>query len=115
MPNLFSRLLSRGADKQLKEFEQITAQVNDLEPKFQAMSDDELRGQTQIFRDRYAAGESLDDLLPEAFAAMREASVRTVGMRHFDVQIIGAIALHRGMIAEMQTGEGKTLGSTLAG
>ena len=60
MPNLFSRLLSRGADKQLKEFEQITAQVNDLEPKFQAMSDDELRGQTQIFRDRYAAGESLD-------------------------------------------------------
>ena len=115
MPNLFSRLLSRGADKQLKEFEQITAQVNDLEPKFQAMSDDELRGQTQIFRDRYAAGESLDDLLPEAFAAMREASVRTVGMRHFDVQIIGAIALHRGMIAEMKTGEGKTLVSTLAG
>lgn len=115
MPSLFSRLLSRGADKQLKEFESITQQVNDLEPTFEAMSDEELKGQTELFRERYAQGESLDDLLPEAFAAVREAAKRSVGMRHFDVQIIGGIALHRGMIAEMKTGEGKTLVSTLAG
>ncbi|SER65896.1 preprotein translocase subunit SecA [Parafannyhessea umbonata] len=115
MPNFFSRLLSRGADKQLKEIEKIAQSVNDQEPKFKAMSDEELRGQTALFRERYQNGETLDELLPEAFAAMREASWRTVGMRHFDVQVIGAIALHRGMIAEMKTGEGKTLVSTLAG
>ena len=114
MPNFLSKLLSIGSDKDLKEFERITAQVNELEPRFMAMSEEELRGITATFRERYAQGESLDDLLPEAFAAVREASRRTTGMRHFDVQIIGAIALHRGTIAEMKTGEGKTLVCTLA-
>ncbi len=115
MPNLFARLLSRGADKQLKELRAITDRVSGLEPTFQAMDDAELRGQTALFKERYANGETLDSMLPEAFAAVREASQRTLGMRHFDVQIIGGIALHRGMIAEMKTGEGKTLVSTLAG
>ncbi|EHF02735.1 preprotein translocase, SecA subunit [Olsenella sp. oral taxon 809 str. F0356] len=115
MPNLFSRLLSRGADKQLREFEKIAREVNDREAEVSALSDEELAGQTVLFRERYANGESLDDLLPEAFATVREASGRTLGLRHFDVQVIGGIALHRGMIAEMKTGEGKTLVSTLAG
>ncbi|MBM6774709.1 preprotein translocase subunit SecA [Olsenella profusa] len=115
MPNFLSKLLSMGSDRELKEYERITAQVNELEPRFQAMSDEELSGMTAVFRERYAGGETLDELLPEAFAAVREASRRTTGLRHFDVQIIGGIALHRGTIAEMKTGEGKTLVSTLAG
>ena len=115
MANFLSKLLSIGADKDLKEFQRIAAQINDLEPQFEAMSDEELSSQTEKFRERYANGETLDDLLPEAFATVREASKRTVGLRHFDVQLIGGIALHRGTIAEMKTGEGKTLVSTLAG
>ena len=115
MANFLSKLLSIGADKELKEYQKITETVNDLEPKFKAMSDEELGGQTKLFRERYKAGESLDDLLPEAFATVREASRRVTGLRHFDVQIIGGIALHKGTIAEMKTGEGKTLVSTLAG
>ena len=115
MPNFLSKLLSAGADKDLKEYQRITARVNDLEPRFGAMDDEELSGQTKLFRERIENGETLDDLLPEAFAAVREASRRTTGMRHFDVQIIGGVALHRGTIAEMKTGEGKTLVSTLAG
>ena len=115
MANFLSKILSFGSDKELKEYRRITDEVNALEPRFHAMSDEELSGQTAVFRERYQNGETLDDLLPEAFAAVREASLRTVGMRHFDVQIIGAIALHRGTIAEMKTGEGKTLVSTLAG
>ena len=79
------------------------------------MTEEELRAQTDKFRERYANGESLDDMLPEAFATVREASKRITGMRHFDVQLIGAMALHEGHIAEMKTGEGKTLVSTLAG
>ena len=115
MPNFLTKLLSIGSDRELKEFERITGRVNDLEPRFEAMSEEELRGCTAAFRERYEQGETLDDLLPEAFAAVREASRRTTGLRHFDVQIIGGIALHRGTIAEMKTGEGKTLVSTLAG
>ena len=116
MPGLFSRLLSRGADRQLKEFEKIASRIGDLAPRYarDVMDDDTLHAQTALFKERYANGESLDDLLPEAFAVMREASDRTLGMRHFDVQLIGGIALHRGMIAEMKTGEGKTLVATLA-
>ena len=104
-----------GSDKQLKEFRKIAARVNELEPQFQQMDDATLRGQTARFKERYANGESLDDMLPEAFASVREASQRTIGQRHFDVQLVGGIALHRGTIAEMKTGEGKTLVSTLAG
>src|SRR6476620_11540964 len=88
--------------------------VNAFEPTISAMSDDELRGQTERFRQRLAGGETLDQLLPEAFATVREAATRTLGQRHYDVQLIGGIALHRGEIAEMKTGEGKTLVATLA-
>src|SRR3954452_10365528 len=88
--------------------------INALEPNISALSDEELRGQTAIFRQRLANGERLDNLLPEAFATVREAAVRTLGQRHYDVQLIGGIALHRGEIAEMKTGEGKTLVATLA-
>jgi len=88
--------------------------INTLEPTISAMPDEELRGQTGLFRQRLAAGETLDQLLPEAFATVREAARRTLGQRHYDVQLIGGIALHRGEIAEMKTGEGKTLVATLA-
>ena len=104
-----------GADKELKRFEKICAHINEIEPNYVKMSDAELAACTPAFRERLEHGETLDDLLPEAFAAMREASKRVLGMRHFDVQIIGGIALHNGMIAEMKTGEGKTLVANLAG
>ena len=110
-----SKLLSFGSDKDIKRYEKIVEKINGLEPDFVKMTDEELTGQTAKFRERYEAGETLDALLPEAFATVREASKRTLGMRHFDVQLIGAMALHEGMIAEMKTGEGKTLVSTLAG
>ena len=114
MPNFLSKLLSLGSDRELKEFERIVAKINELEPTFEAMDEEELRGCTERFRERYDQGETLDDLLPEAFAAVREASKRTTGLRHFDVQLIGGMALNRGTIAEMKTGEGKTLVATLA-
>ncbi|WP_313995826.1 preprotein translocase subunit SecA [Lancefieldella parvula] len=115
MPNFLSKILSFGADKDLKAYQRIVEKINALEPTMQEMSDEELQAQTEKFKVRYAEGESLDDLLPEAFATVREASVRTIDQRHFDVQLIGGIALHKGTIAEMKTGEGKTLVSTLAG
>ncbi len=115
MPNFLSKILSFGADKDLKAYQRIVEKINALEPTMQEMSDEELQAQTEKFKARYTEGESLDDLLPEAFATVREASVRTIGQRHFDVQLIGGIALHKGTIAEMKTGEGKTLVSTLAG
>ena len=111
----FSKLLSVGENKPLKNYQRRVAEINALEPQMQAKSDEELAHLTVEFRERLANGEELDDLLPEAFAAVREASVRTIGLRHFDVQLIGAMALHDGKIAEMRTGEGKTLVSTLAG
>ena len=115
MPNFLSKILSFGADKDLKAYQRIVEKINALEPTMQEMSDEELQAQTEKFKARYAEGESLDDLLPEAFATVREASVRTIGQRHFDVQLIGGIALHKGTIAVIKTGEGKTLVSTLAG
>ncbi|MCX8007370.1 MAG: preprotein translocase subunit SecA [Coriobacteriia bacterium] len=113
MPNILTKLLTLGEGRQLREYEQIVARINDLEPGIAALSDGDLRSKTDEFRARHRAGESLDDLLPEAFAVVREAAKRTLGMRHFDVQLIGGIVLHRGMIAEMKTGEGKTLVATL--
>src|SRR5262249_42448727 len=89
------------------------AQVNELEPKMRELSDEDLRGLTPKFRERLKTGASFEDLLPEAFAACREAAFRTKNMRHFDVQILGGVVLHRGNIAEMVTGEGKTLVATL--
>ncbi len=101
-------------DRYVKSLDKIVQQINGFEPTLAAMSDDELTGQTERFRARLEAGEDLDDLLPEAFATVREASQRVLGMRHFDVQMIGGVVLHRGEIAEMKTGEGKTLAATLA-
>jgi preprotein translocase subunit SecA len=101
-------------DRYVKSLDKIVRKINAFEPAFEAMSDDDLKAQTQKFRDELAAGKTLDDILPEAFATCREASRRVLGMRHFDVQMIGGIVLHRGEIAEMRTGEGKTLVATLA-
>jgi len=101
-------------DRYVRSLGKYVDAVNGYEPTISAMSDDELRGQTELFRRRLADGVKLDDLLPEAFATVREAAIRTLGQRHYDVQLIGGIALHRGEIAEMKTGEGKTLVATLA-
>ena len=101
-------------EKQIKRYQWVVDEVNDLEPEFQALSDGDLRAKTEEFRGRLDEGASLDDLLPEAFAAVREAAVRALGMRHFDVQLIGGAILHEGKVAEMKTGEGKTLVATLA-
>ncbi|OJU08179.1 MAG: preprotein translocase subunit SecA [Caulobacterales bacterium 68-7] len=107
------KLFGSSNDRKVKGFQARVAQINALEPSFAALSDDELRGKTEAFKQRFAAGESLDKLLPEAFAAVREASKRTIGLRHFDVQMLGGMTLHGGGIAEMRTGEGKTLVGTL--
>ena len=101
-------------ERYVKSLQKIVSQINALEPDMQALSDDDLRAQTGKLRDQLDAGAKLDDILPEAFATVREASVRVFGMRHFDVQMIGGVVLHRGEIAEMRTGEGKTLVATLA-
>ena len=107
------RLLGNTSESKLKKLRPKVAEINALEPKYQAMSDEELRGCTAAFKARLQNGETLDDILCEAFAAVREASVRTVGMRHFDVQLLGGMVLHQGRIAEMKTGEGKTLVETM--
>lgn len=107
-------LFGTANDRTLKIFQRRVPEINALEPQVQALDDTALSGKTQEFRDRIAKGESLDDLLPEAFAVCREASRRVLGMRHFDVQLIGGMVLHSGRIAEMRTGEGKTLVATLA-
>jgi preprotein translocase subunit SecA len=112
--NFLKRLFGTKNERDLKRMHPVVAAINDMEPRFQAMSDEEMRGQTALFRKRLAAGETLDQVLPEAFAAVRESSRRSTGMRHFDVQLIGGMALHKGMIAEMKTGEGKTLVATSA-
>src|SRR5262245_36118158 len=101
-------------DRTLRRVQPLVVEINRLEPEYQALGDDELRGKTAEFRERLAEGETLDDLLPEAFAAVREAGRRVLGMRHFDVQLIGGMVLHEGKIAEMKTGEGKTLVATLS-
>jgi preprotein translocase subunit SecA len=115
MANILAKLLTMGEGRQLREFEALVPGINELEPHMKSLTDSELAAKTVEFRERHTDGESLDDLLPEAFAACREAAVRAIGLRHFDVQLIGGMVLHRGMIAEMKTGEGKTLVSTLAG
>ncbi|WP_333790336.1 preprotein translocase subunit SecA [Sphingorhabdus sp.] len=107
-------LFGSSNDRYVKSIMKIVDKINALEDEISVMDDERLKGQTQIFRDRLTAGETLDDILPEAFATVREASKRVMGMRHFDVQMVGGIVLHRGEIAEMRTGEGKTLTETLA-
>jgi preprotein translocase subunit SecA len=111
---LAKSLFGSSNDRYVKSLNPILAKIASFEPSLQAMSDDELSGQTVKFRARLAEGEKLDDLLPEAFATVREAAKRVLGQRHYDVQMVGGIVLHRGEIAEMRTGEGKTLVATLA-
>ncbi|HZS86114.1 MAG TPA: preprotein translocase subunit SecA [Chloroflexota bacterium] len=108
-----SKLFGDPQQKELRRMQPLIDEINELEADYEALSDDELRDKTTEFRGRYLAGESLDDLLPEAFAAVREASKRALEQRHFDVQLMGGIVLHQGKIAEMKTGEGKTLVATL--
>ncbi|MDT7933052.1 MAG: preprotein translocase subunit SecA [Sphingomonadaceae bacterium] len=111
---LAKRIFGSSNDRVVRALQPLVGRVNALETKFEAMSDDELRGMTAVFRQRLADGEKLDTLQAEAFATVREASKRTLGQRHYDVQLIGGAVLHRGEIAEMKTGEGKTLVATLA-
>jgi preprotein translocase subunit SecA len=111
--SILDKVLRAGEGRAVRNLEKIAASVNEWEPRIAPLSDEELKGQTQKFRDRLAKGEDLDDLLPEAFATVREAAKRTLGQRHYDVQLMGGAALHLGNIAEMRTGEGKTLVSTL--
>ena len=111
---LVKSVFGSANDRHVKSLRKIVDKINALEPQLQALSDEELQGQTAKLRGLIDGGASLDDILPEAFATVREASVRVFGMRHFDVQLIGGITLHRGEIAEMRTGEGKTLMATLA-
>jgi preprotein translocase subunit SecA len=111
--NFLTKIFGSKNEREIRRLMPLVERINALEPQMQAMTDDELKNQTSIFKERFEQGESLDDMLPEAFATVREASVRTLKMRHFDVQLIGGIVLHQGKISEMKTGEGKTLVSTL--
>ena len=110
---LLTKLFGSRNDRLLKQYRKTVARINALEPQFEKLSDEQISAKTQEFRERLGKGETLDQLLPEAFAVVREASKRVMKMRHFDVQLIGGMALHEGKIAEMRTGEGKTLTATL--
>ncbi len=114
MLKMLSNWVNRFSEKEVRRYKSIVTQINALEPGLEALSDEKLRAKTDEFRQRLHDGESLQDLLPEAFAVVREASKRVLGMRHFDVQLIGGMVLNDGRIAEMKTGEGKTLVATLA-
>ena len=113
--NFLTKLFGSRNDRLLKQYRKTVARINAMEPDYEKLTDDELRGKTLEFKERATKGESLDDLLPEAFAVVREGSKRIMKMRHFDVQLLGGMALHYGKIAEMRTGEGKTLTATLPG
>ena len=104
----FKKLLGGSNDKEIKKLRKTVDAIDALEPKYQKMTDEELRGQTQLFRERVSRGESLDDLLPEAYAVVREGAVRAIGQRPFPVQMIGGIVLHQGRIAEMRTAPSRT-------
>ena len=111
---LTSKLFGSSNDRQIKKYKPIIDQVNNLENNFSDLSDEQLKSKTKTLKDRLSQNESLNDILPEAFATVREASKRTLNQRHFDVQLTGGLVLHEGKIAEMKTGEGKTLVATLA-
>ena len=111
--SLFSRVLRSGEGKKVKALEALVPDINAVAERFAAMDDDGLRAMTGEFRQRLDRGEEIDDLLVEAFAVVREAAWRVIGQRHYDVQLMGGMALHLGWVAEMRTGEGKTLVSTL--
>src|SRR6516225_5242843 len=110
---LLTKIVGSKNERTLKQIRPIVGRISELEPRMQALSDEDLRGKRMEFRGKLDAGATLDDLLPEAFAVVREAGRRVLGMRHFDVQLIGGLVLHTGKIAEMRTGEGKTLVATL--
>ena len=110
---IVDKVFGTHSERELKRIRPLVAKINSLEPEISALTDDELRAKTDEFKERLAKGETKDDILPEAFAVVREAGKRTLGMRHYDVQLIGGIILHQGRISEMKTGEGKTLVSTL--
>src|SRR4030067_500049 len=112
--SLLKSIFGSRNDRLLREYRATIQSINKLEADIARLSDTELRSKTDSFRQRFAQGESLDALLPEAFAVVREASTRVLGMRHYDVQLIGGMVLHYGKIAEMRTGEGKTLMATLS-
>ena len=114
MLKFVNKLFGSASQKQIKSFSKIIDNINNFEEKVNKLSDSELKGKTIYFKDLISNGKTLDEILPEVFAVVREASKRTIGLRHFDVQLIGGIVLHKGMIAEMKTGEGKTLVATLA-
>ncbi len=111
--NFLTKVFGSKNERELKQVQPLVEKINALEPEIQKLNDEQLKGRTAEFKQRLDRGESIDDLLPEAFATVREASMRTLNMRHFDVQLIGGIVLHQGKIAEMKTGEGKTLAATL--
>ena len=111
---IIGSILGTKNDRELKRMRRLVTKINNLEESIQPLTDEQLKQKTAEFKQRHDNGESLDDLLPEAFAVCREASLRVLGMRHYDVQLIGGITLHEGKIAEMRTGEGKTLMATLA-
>src|SRR3954466_12604436 len=111
--SILERALRIGEGKKFKEFQKKVARINDWEPELELDSDEDLRGRADVLRERARDGEELDELLAESFALTREAAKRTLGQRHFDVQLIGGMVLHDGSIAEMRTGEGKTLTATL--
>ena len=110
--SLIKKIVGSKNERELKRIQPLVEQINQLEPKISPLSDDQLRAKTSEFKERIERGESLEEILPEAFAVVREAAKRTLGERHYDVQLIGGIVLHEGKIAEMATGEGKTLVST---
>jgi preprotein translocase subunit SecA len=111
--SVLKKVFGSKNERELKRLRKVVARINALEPQWQALSDEELLAKTPLFRERLSKGETLDDLLPEAFASVREAAKRTLGLRHFDMQMVGGMVLHQGKIAEMRTGEGKTLVATL--
>jgi preprotein translocase subunit SecA len=111
---VLAKVFGTQNERELKKLRPAVAGINDFEPGLQALRDEQLKAKTAEFRGRLASGETIDDLLPEAFAVVREAARRVINMRHYDVQLIGGMALHRGFISEMKTGEGKTLVATLA-
>ena len=113
IPNILTKIFGSRNERLLKQYAQVVEEINALEPAIAALSDDELQAKTPMLKERVANGETLDAVLPEAFAVVREAGKRTLQMRHFDVQLIGGMGLHYGKIAEMRTGEGKTLVATL--
>ena len=114
LKNVIGKLLGSANDRIVKSYDKVVSLINDLEPKYHAMSDEELRAQTDVLRKRLADGEKEKNILPDAFATVREAAKRSIGLRHFNVQLIGGMVLNNGQIAEMKTGEGKTLVATLA-